>query len=55
MKYILVALTPISPGLVAGYGLRLIFGTSLPPSVVALLSIAVVLIMIFNLKNAFGT
>jgi O-antigen/teichoic acid export membrane protein len=49
LNYILVSLASITSGLVAGYGIR--FGSSLHPSVVALISIAVVIIVLFSLKN----
>ncbi len=51
LRYVFGSLASIISGLAVGYGVKLIFGSSLPPSVVVLVSIAVVIIVIFSLKN----
>jgi predicted lysophospholipase L1 biosynthesis ABC-type transport system permease subunit len=51
LKYILVSLVSIISGLVVGYGIQWILGSSLHPSIAALFSVAVVIVIIFSLKN----
>jgi O-antigen/teichoic acid export membrane protein len=51
LKYILASLASIVCGLATGYGMRLIFGSSLPPYITVLFSIATVITVIFGLKN----
>jgi O-antigen/teichoic acid export membrane protein len=51
LKYIFASLVSIISGLAAGYGIRWILGSSLPPPVAVLFSVAVAIIVIFGLKN----
>ena len=50
-RYIFTSLVSIVSGLAAGYAVRLILGSSVHPFVAVLLSVAVVAIVIFGLKN----
>jgi hypothetical protein len=51
LKYILVSLASIASGLVTGYGIRLVYGSLIPPYVVAIFSVAIVLMVIVGLRN----
>jgi hypothetical protein len=50
-RYIFASLLSIVAGLAAGYAVRLVLGSSVHPFIVVLFSIAVVVIVIFGLKN----
>jgi O-antigen/teichoic acid export membrane protein len=50
-RYIITSLVSIVFGLVAGYAVRLVFGSSVHPFIVVLLSVSVVVIVIFGLRN----
>jgi hypothetical protein len=50
-RYIITSLVSIVFGLVAGYAVRFVFGSSVHPFIVVLLSVSVVAIVIFGLRN----
>jgi O-antigen/teichoic acid export membrane protein len=50
-RYIFTSLVSIVSGLAAGYAVRLVLGSSVHPFIAVLFSVAVVVIVIFGLKN----